>query len=148
MHDTCALIRQVETGVPVQHNLMPDGSVGDYLDEDRFVVHRFLVIEDSPVFATLASSTIATHFNGAQVVTKSTYQDAAEELEQGMFSAVICGYGLGEGRTVHDVRTLTASPIVVLTGRPGHVDVPQGAQVVRKGAGPEALAAALRACVA
>ena len=147
-HAACALYEKVATGLPVVHNLMPDGSIGEYLDEDRAVVHRFLVIEDSPVFAALAASVISTHFDGAQVVRHPTYDAAAGELAEGGFSAVVCGFGLGGDRTAHDVRQLTQAPIVVLTGRLGEVDAPAGARVVKKGAGPEALASALRTCIA
>jgi len=135
-------------GLAVTSGMLPDGSMSGYLTEDRSVVHRFLVIEDSPVFAALASSTITSTFNGAQVVRATTYEEATPELDGGMFSAVVCGFGLGGDRTVHDVRRLTTAPIVVLTGRPGAVNVPHGTQVVRKGAGPEALASALRSCLA
>lgn len=147
-HEACVIHQRLSDGVAVAPGMLPDGSMGDYLTEDRFVVHRFLVIEDSPVFAALAASTIATTFTGAQVVRAATYDEAAGELTDGMFSAVVCGFGVGGGRTAHDVRELTRAPIVVLTGRPGEVDAPAGARVVRKGAGPEALASALRACVA
>ena len=147
-HHECALRAKLVNGLPVPHNLMPDGTTGTYLDEDRAVVHSFLVIEDSPVFAALAANAITANFNGAQVVRKSTFEDAAEELEGGMFSAVICGFGLGGDRTAHDVRRATSAPIVVLTGRLGEIDAPKGSQVVAKGAGPEALVSALRTCLA
>lgn len=146
-HEVCAIHRRLLAGESIAPGMLPDGSMGDYLSEDRFVVHRFLVIEDSPVFAALTASTIAATFTGAEVVRAATYDQAEGELAEGMFSAVVCGFGLGDDRTVHDVRQLTRAPIVVLTGRPGEVDAPAGARVVRKGAGPEALASALRACV-
>ena len=147
-HEACAIHTRLASGLQVTPGTMPDGSMGDYLTEDRSVIHRFLVIEDSPIFAALASNTITSTFTGAQVVRATTYEDAAPELDGGMFSAVVCGFGLGGERTVHDVRRLTTAPIVVLTGRLGHVDVPHGARVVQKGAGPEALASALRSCLA
>ncbi len=147
-HHECALRAKLVNGLPVPHNLMPDGSTGTYLDEDRSVVHTFLVIEDSPVFAALASSAITSNFKGAQVVRKATYDDAAEELADGMFSAVVCGFGLGGNRTAHDVRSATTAPIVVLTGRPGAIDAPRDSRVVAKGAGPEALVSALKTCLA
>lgn len=147
-HEACAIHTRLASGLPVTPGMLPDGTMGDYLTEDRSVIHRFLVIEDSPVFAALAASTITSTFGGAQVVRATTYEDATAELDGGMFSAVVCGFGLGGDRTVHDVRRLTTAPIVVLTGRLGAVDVPPGTQVVRKGAGPEALASALRSCVA
>lgn len=147
-HVACALHDQIQGGLPVRHNLMPDGAIGEYLDEDRFVVHRFLVIEDAPVFAALASSAIASHFRGAEIVRKSTFEDAQDEIADGMYSAIVCGFGLGGGRTAHDVRGLTDAPLVVLTGRTGEIYAPAGARVVSKGAGPEALVDALRASIA
>ncbi len=147
-HEACVIHTRLEGGLAVTPGMLPDGTMGDYLTEDRSVVHRFLVIEDSPVFAALTASTITSTFNGAQVVRATTYEDAAPELDEGMFSAVVCGFGLGGDRTVHDVRRHTNAPIVVLTGRLDAVDVPHGTKVVRKGAGPEALASALRSCLA
>lgn len=146
-HEACAIHTRLVGGVAVTPGMLPDGSMSDYLTEDRSVVHRFLVIEDSPIFAALASSTITSTFNGAQVVRATTYDEAAPELDDGMFSAVVCGFGLGGDRTVHDVRRHTSAPIVVLTGRLGAVDVPHGTKVVQKGAGSEALASALRSCL-
>lgn len=147
-HSECALHAKLVNGLPIPHNLMPDGSTGTYLDEDRAVVHTFLVIEDAPVFAALASNAITSHFRGAQVVCKSTYEDAVDELADGMFSAVVCGFGLGGDRTAHDVRRITTAPMVILTGRLGEIDAPKGSHVVAKGAGPEALVSALRTCLA
>jgi len=147
-HHECALHAKLVNGLPVPPNLLPDGCVGDYLDEDRVVAHTFLVIEDAPIFAALASSAITMNFTGSQVVCKATYDDAADELAEGMFSAIICGFGLGGGRTAHDVRRLTQAPMVVLTGRAGMIEPPSGSRVVEKGAGPEALVSALRACIA
>ena len=143
-HETCALYPKVAAGAPVPPNLLPDGTLGQYLDEDRVVIHQFLIIEDMHMFAVLASNTLTSHFPGAQIVCRTDFAGAEADLNDSMFSAVICGFGLGDGRTVHDVRALTEAPIVVLTGRVGELDAPSNSRVVQKGAGPEALVAALR----
>lgn len=109
---------------------------------------RFLVIDDSQVFLALASSTVALTFLGAEVVRHNTFDTAAHDLKTGSFDAIICGYGIGEGKTAHDLRLLTDAPMVVLTGRLGGVDAPRGAVVVEKGAGPEALSQALHKVLA
>lgn len=148
-HEECALYQRLAQSLPVSRNLMPDGSTGDYLDDPEHArgARRFLIIEDSPVFAALASSVISSHFTGAEIVRKPTYEAAADDLCETQYTAVVCGYGLGDSRTAHDVRQLTNAPMVVLTGRPGRIDAPHGSQVVGKSAGPEALASALRACL-
>lgn len=142
-HGKCALYSKMEAGLPVATNLMPDGTIGDYTDTG-VVARRFLIIEDAPIFAALASSTIADHFQGSEIVRRTSYETAADDLRSSTFSAIVCGFGLGGDKTVHDVRRVTSAPIVVLTGRLGHIDAPYGSQVVAKGAGPEALASALR----
>jgi len=149
-HEGCAVWAKLVNALPVPPNLMPDGTTGDYLDAgaDGSSARRFLIIEDSPVFAALASSTIAAHFTGAEIVRRLSYDTAVDDLVHTDFSAIICGFGLGGDRTAHDVRSLTGAPIVVLTGRPDGVKAPHGAQVVQKGAGPEALTSAIRACLA
>jgi hypothetical protein len=147
-HESCALYAAMQAGRDVQPNLMPDGSVGDYLeDATSCAVRRFLIIEDSPVFAALASSCITSNFKGAQVVRKPSYHDALEDLNRD-YAAIVCGFGLGGGKTAHDVRMHTNAPMVVLTGHLGELDLPRGARRVGKSEGPEALAAALRACMA
>lgn len=147
-HDECALYRALERGLPVPRNLMPDGSTGDYLD-DAVAGHgrRLLVIEDSPVFAALASSTITTNFPGAHVERRASFDAALDELAHD-WAAIVCGFGVGGDKTAHDVRKHTRAPMVILTGRPDHIDLPHGTQRVNKGDGPEALASALRACLA
>lgn len=109
---------------------------------------RFLVIDDSQVFLALASSTVALTFLGAEVVRHNSFDAAANDLRAGSFDAVICGYGIGEGKTAHDLRALTNAPMVVLTGRLGGIDAPRGAVVVEKGAGPEALSQAIHKVLA
>lgn len=146
-HEECALHAALTAGHEVKTNLMPDGSIGDYIeDEVACAVRRFLIIEDSPVFAALASSCITTHFKGAHVVRRSSFDAAAEELHQ-EYTAIVCGFGLGGGRTAHDVRARTEAPMVILTGRPDHIELPRRARRVNKGEGPEALASALRSCL-
>ena len=144
----CAIYKRLDHGEPVPKNLLPDGYFGDYLDDATAAgTGRFLVVEDSPVFAALASSTIKMNFPAATVERCATYDEAVARLADGGYTAIICGFGLDGGRTAHDLRTLTSAPLVVLTGRPGHIDAPLGSQVVYKGAGSEALAGALRSCV-
>ena len=146
-HAECAVYRALERSLPVPRNLMPDGAIGDYMD-DRApgTEHRFLIIEDSPVFAALASSTIASNFQGAHIVRKLSFEAAVEELAND-YHAIICGFGLGGERTAHDVRKHTSAPMIVLTGRPDHGQLPHGARRVGKSEGPEALASAIRACL-
>jgi len=140
----CALYQYVSSGRPVPRGLMPDGSTDHSVEDGRPTEQRFLVIEDSSVFATLTSSALRTHFTGAAVDCRESFDQAVGDLRSTQYSAIICGYGLGGDRTVHDVRDVTEVPIVVLTGRPGHLELPRGSKMVTKGAGPEALVAAIR----
>lgn len=140
----CALYQYVSSGRPVPRGLMPDGSTDHSVEDGRPTERRFLVIEDSSVFATLTSSALRTHFTGAVVDCRESFDQAVGDLRSTQYSAIICGYGLGGDRTVHDVRDVTEVPIVVLTGRPGHLELPRGSKMVTKGAGPEALVAAIR----
>jgi len=149
MYDRCALHEALVAGRDVPRNLMPDGTMGDWADDEHTrASRRFLVIEDSPVFAALASSTIASHYSDAEIVRRGSFAEAESDLRAGGFSAVVCGYGLGDGRTAHDVRACTSAPMVVFTGRLEGLDVPADARIVEKSAGPEALMAALRASLA
>lgn len=143
----CAIHDRLERGQAVPKNLLPDGNFGDYLDDATCGTGRFLVVEDSPVFAALASSTIQMNFPSASVERCATYDEAVDRLAKGGYTAVVCGFGLDGGRTAHDLRQLTSAPLVVLTGRPGQIDAPADSQVVPKGAGSEALAGALRSCI-
>jgi hypothetical protein len=147
-HDSCAIHGLLERGRPVPEDLLPDGQTGSYRDREGRGDQRFLVIEDSPVFAALAASTIANHFTGAEIVRHTSFTDAEDDLRAGRHSVVVCGFGLGDGRTANDVRRLTTAPIVVLTGRPGQLELPFGARQVSKGAGPEALVSAINASLA
>src|SRR5574340_1730982 len=85
--EPCEIHTRLANDLPISRNLMPDGSTGDYLDRaepDR--AHRFLVIEDSPVFAALASNTIAFSFTGAEVVHMDSFEAAAVELRRTDYS--------------------------------------------------------------
>lgn len=141
----CALFAQLSVGRAVPRDLLPDGTRGDYMDDGRSDTYRFMVIEDSQVFAVLTSSALRTHFPGATVDCRGSFAEAEADLSTTSYSAVICGYGLGGEHTVHDVRRVSRVPIVVLTGRPGALDLPAGAQRVSKGAGPDALVEAVKA---
>jgi hypothetical protein len=133
----------------VERNLLPDGTIGDWAESDLTRTrHRFMIIEDSPVFAALASATVGSHFTDAEIVRRQSYSDARPDVISGNFSAIICGYGLGDGKTANDLRALTRAPMVIFTGRLEEIRVPVGARVVEKSAGPEALIAALRASLA
>ncbi len=143
--EECAIRGLLSRGATVPGNLMPDGTTGDYLPDATVAIRpRFLVIEDSPVFAALAASTLSRHFSGAEIVRHATFGAAEPDLRAGDHSAIVCGYGLGEGKTVHHVRELSSAPIVVLTGRPDQLQLPHRSRMVAKSAGPDALAAALR----
>ena len=147
-YETCALHAALVRGESVRTNLLPDGSIGDYAEVTTGAVQRFLIVEDSPIFAALAANAIRSHFPGAEITRHTTFDDAFDTLTGGSFQVVVCGYGLGGDRTAHDVRELTDAPIVVMTGRPGGVQAPRGARVVEKSAGPEALVGAIRSCLA
>ena len=144
----CALASRIAAGQDVPMDLLPDGSMGDWTHGHGHGARtRFLIIEDSPVFVALASATIASNFSDAEIVRHHSLADAEADLLSGGFAAVVCGYGLGEGLTAHDVRKRTAAPIVVLTGRLEGVEAPSGARIVEKSAGPQALVGALQACL-
>ncbi|MHB1135301.1 MAG: hypothetical protein ACYCXR_03555 [Coriobacteriia bacterium] len=142
--EQCALYAHLAAGRTAPRNLLPDGSVGEWADDARASSRRFLIIEDSQVFATLTSSALRTHFPGAVVDVKPSFADAERDLGATQYSAVICGYGLGGEHTVHDVRRVTRVPIIVLTGRPDEIALPSGSRKVMKASGPEALVGAVR----
>jgi hypothetical protein len=147
-HEECALHEALAAGESVTRNLLPDGSIGDYLEHgDTCSIRRFLIIEETPIFAALTASTITNHFAGAQIVRKTSFEDALHELSR-EYHAIVCGYGLGGGRTAHDIRKHTDAPMVILTGRPDEIDLPARSRRVGKSEGPEALASAIRACLA
>ncbi len=152
-HDECALYIALGRGESVPHNLMPDGSVSDYLEEGASSTHvrganRFLVVDDSPVFATIAANSIRLRYPNAQVVQCHSFDEAAQELAAGRFTLIVSGNGLGGGKTFQDIRRLSLAPMVLFTGwPPAETDVPDGCRVVKKDAGPDALSAAITSLV-
>ncbi|TLM98303.1 MAG: hypothetical protein FDZ75_02645 [Actinobacteria bacterium] len=108
---------------------------------------RILVVEDSRVFAALAASTIRMSYPGARVEECHTFESAAAVLSSQSFDVVVCGYGIGEGHTFHEMRELSDTPMVLLTGRLGELHVPENVQVVEKSAGPGALLGAIGCCL-
>jgi len=144
-HDECALHRMMADGRSVPSGLLPDGGEGDYVDSlpsssASSAGRRFLVVDDSPVFATLAANAIRDHVKGCEVQVCSNYSDAEGAIRGGNPDMIVSGFGVGGGKTVFDVRQLTQAPIVVFTGRPcAEADLPHNARLVRKDAGPEAL---------
>lgn len=154
MHAECALFALLEQGETIPSNLMPDGSHGDYLESGVAPVRgttsgtRFLVIDDSPVFATIAANTLRLRFPNAEVVQCSSFVEAEPELKGSGFSLIVSGNRLGGGYNYRDVRRLSAAPMVLFTGwPPAPGDVPAGCRVVKKDAGPEALRAAIEGLV-
>jgi CheY-like chemotaxis protein len=109
---------------------------------------KFMVIEDSPVFATLTSTAIRMGFPEARVEECHSFQDAAARLRGGTVDLLVCGYGLDEGKTAHDIRALSDAPMVVITGRPDQIEPPRGSSVVEKMAGPVALQLAIEGALA
>ncbi len=140
----CGLYGHLAAGRTVPSGLLPDGSVGDWAVGGTRSDRRFLIIEDSQVFAMLTSSTLRTHFPGSVVDIKPSFVDAEQDLRSVTYTAVVCGYGLGGTHTVHDVRGVTSAPIVVLTGRPDEITLPSGSRRVMKASGPDALSSAVR----
>lgn len=156
----CAIHSRMTSGRDVLSDLLPDGSAGDYLDTPRAGTATsatrignhgtgtdgscFLVVDDSPVFAIIAANAIKQHISGAEVEVCATFGEAEAVIRSKGIRLVISGYGLGDGRTVLDVRRMTEAPILVFTGRPGEDrELPARSRVVAKGAGPDALRGAL-----
>lgn len=148
--EECALLGYMQRGESVPPNLLPDGSTGDYLEGYTAPGSasqaaggssgRFLVVDDSMVFASIATNVIRQRFPDADVVQCHSYVEAEPRLREGRFSLIISGNGIGGGRTVHDVRLLSLAPIVVFTGRPlEDSDLPSNSRLVTKAAGPGAL---------
>lgn len=109
----------------------------------------YLIVEDSPVFATLFEYALRA-FVGArgQVIRCNNYDEAAEHIYSGNVKVVVCGYGIGDGKTAHDLRSICSAPFVIMTGRPGAVEPPSSSVVLDKNAGPERLKAAVEASLA
>ena len=110
---------------------------------------RVVILDDSPVFAMFAASAVKTSLPGASVVQCATYSEAAAHLRDSGCELVVCGYGVGEDMTAHDVRSVTSAPMVLLTGRPlDGISLPSNSRLVMKQDGPDALRAAIGASVA
>lgn len=155
----CAIRSRMNSGRDVPSDLLPDGSAGDYLDAARpgaiSATHGgghavgtagscFLVVDDSPVFAIIAANAIKQHVAGAEVEVCASFDEAEAVIRSKGIRLVVSGYGLGDGKTVIDVRRLTEAPILIFTGRPGEDrELPRRSRIVAKGAGPEALRGAL-----
>lgn len=153
-HEECAIHSEMSEGKTVTVNLLPDGSIGDYRDDVSWAprtsggIRRFLVVDDSPVFATIAANAVRLRFPDADVVQCHSFVEAEPMLRHSGFTLVVSGHGLGNGHTVHDVRRLTSAPIVLFTGRaPGPGETPQDAAVVTKDAGPGALKSAIESAL-
>ena len=155
----CAIHSRITSGRDVPSDLLPDGSAGDYLDAapsgavasaqrggqaSAPAGSCFLVVDDSPVFAILAANAIKQHVSGADVEVCATFAEAETVMRSKVVRLVVSGYGLGDGKTVLDVRRMTEAPILVFTGMASEDrELPHRSRVVAKGAGPEALRGAL-----
>lgn len=148
-HGDCAISVLMTSGQAVPNDLLPDGERADYAGSgSSHPVTRtassagsdYLVVEDSPVFATIAANAVRQHFPGANVRVCTNFEDATRVIREGGARLVISGYGLGSGKTVLDLRALTSAPILIFTGRPTEDrELPSASRVVTKGAGPDAL---------
>ena len=147
--ESCALYPFLEGGHTPPSDMLPNGDLGEYAEEQSVGPGlEVIVLEDSAVFATLAAQAVVASLPGASVVRCDSYAEAATRLREGSCGLIVCGYGVGEGRTAHDVRRLTAAPMVILTGHAGREgDLPSGSHLVLKSAGPDALKAAIGTAV-
>lgn len=151
--DQCAIAKLVRDGGPVPEDLLPDGSrdpyrSGAYTPTASAVRTGadYVVVEDSPVFATIAANAIRQHFPGADVKTCRTFDEAVRAIDTHTTRLVVSGYGVGDGKTVLDIRRHTPAPILIFTGRPTEDrELPERSHIVMKGAGPDALHVAMDA---
>ncbi len=153
-HEHCAIHVRMTEGREVPGDLLPDGGVGDFAEGPASQAavtsgSRFLVVDDSPVFAALAANAIRQHMPSVDVSVCSSFEEAEPLLRAGGVRLVVSGYGVGGGKTVLDVRRITGVPILVFTGRMGDgFELPSRSKVVHKGAGPDALRGAIDALLA
>lgn len=104
----------------------------------------YLIVEDSPVFAALFTNTMRDVVGAeAEVIRCNSYDQAAAHLTQSDVRLMVTGYGVGDGKTAHDLRAISQVPMVVMTGRPGGVTAPPNATLLSKSAGPDKLRAAI-----
>lgn len=148
-HASCAIHTFIADGRMPPSDLLPNGGIGEYGDAGgKGNGLKVVVLDDSAVFAMFASNAVAAVLPSARVVRCETYAEALDELSDGSCGLVVCGYGVGEGVTAHDLRLASSAPMVLLTGRPTHeIGLPVNSRVVSKGAGPDALRAAIGAAV-
>ncbi|MDZ4169246.1 MAG: hypothetical protein U1E26_06275 [Coriobacteriia bacterium] len=146
-HAECSLWALMAEGRSVPMDLLPDGSISDYRASGLHgaqprgdVGERFLVVDDSPVFATLAANSLRQSYPGASVVECHSFIEAEPLLKQGGLRLVVSGNGLGDGYSALDVRRNTSAPIVLFTSDvPSEADTPANSQVVLRAAGPAML---------
>ncbi len=146
-HRHCAIYTFLDDGRMAPPDLLPNGGIDDYADAaEAGNGMKVVVLDDSAVFAMFAANAAAATLPGARVVRCETYTQALRELADGSCGLLVCGYGVGEGATAHDLRRASSAPMVLLTGRPeAEIDKPPNSRVVLKGAGPDALRAAIGA---
>ena len=146
-HDSCAIYTYLADERKPPSDLLPNGGIDEYGEASNAGVGlKVVVLDDSAVFAMFAANAVATALPGARVVRCENYREALDELADGSCGLVVCGYGVGEGVTAHDLRRACTAPMVLLTGRPeSEIDKPSNSRVVLKGAGPDALRAAIGA---
>jgi hypothetical protein len=108
----------------------------------------YLVVEDSPVFAALFTSTVRDVVGGAGEVVRCNSLDEAEPyLLRGNVKLVVGGYGLGNGRTAADLRDISDVPMVVMSGRPSGITALRNATIIQKSDGPDKLREAIRSLI-
>lgn len=147
-HESCALYSYALDGRTPAPGLLPNGTLDEPDEAQVGSGLKVVVVDDSAVFALFAANAVTSCLPHASVVRCDSYAEAAEDLRDGGVGLVVCGYGVGDGRTAHDVRRICSAPMVLLTGRPAHeLDLPANSRVVLKGAGPDALRAAIGAAV-
>ncbi|HSK47848.1 MAG TPA: hypothetical protein VLA05_07585 [Coriobacteriia bacterium] len=148
LQESCALHPYVARGDAVPVGLLPSGGRGEYLTGGKMLV-RVLVVDNSPIFSMIAANAVTYHMPQAEVITCDSYDEAERQLASAHFEALVCGYGLGGGKTAHDLRRVSRVPMVVLTGRPeDQIEAPENCRIVQKGTGPEGLRAAIGASLA
>lgn len=107
-----------------------------------------VVLDDSPIFSLFAAHAVEKAVPGVRVIRSANFTEALPHMTSSQCQLVVCGYGVGEGMTAHDVRRVSDAPMVLLTGRPlDEIGLPSNSRVVTKGAGPEALQSAVEAAV-
>lgn len=150
--DECAIAREVKAGRSASPGLLPTGEYETFENSAAPVARRrssrtIIVIDDSPIFVRLAMAAVQNACTGYDVISAASLDDARHILEDSP-ALVVTGYGVGGGRTVHDVVALLdrETPVVVFTGKP-NVNLPMGAVLVEKTSGASALADAARTCL-